>query len=303
VAQILWLASYPKSGNTWVRAFMANFIANKERPLNINELRGYADGDMASWPYERVFGGDVFEVPFDDLYKQRGKAHRLLAQSRPGVLIVKTHNRMGLVQDVPIMTPDVTWGGVYVIRNPLDIIPSYADHYGCSIETAIMASLAEDHKLGRMKTRIDQYVGSWTSHVRSWMIVKGLHRHVMRYEDILDNPQKSFSTMISFLEMPSDRNRIKKAAKFSSFKTLRSQEDKEGFTERSANSKRFFRTGRAGGWENTLSEEQIALICRGHRHVMRAFGYLDDNDQLLRKPRPIADMSVAIAAAAAAPEP
>lgn len=303
MAQILWLASYPKSGNTWVRAFLANLLANKEQPLNINELRTYADGDMASWPYERVFGGDVGEVPFDDLFKQRGKAHRLLAQSRPGVLIVKTHNRMGLVNDVPIITPDVTWGGVYMIRNPLDVIPSYADHYGLSIDDAIVASVAEDHKIGRMKTRIDQYVGSWTTHVRSWMIVPGLHRHVMRYEDILDNPQKSFSSMISFLDIPADRNRIKKAIKFSSFKTLRSQEDKDGFTERSASSERFFRAGRAGAWEKTLSDEQVAVICRSHRHVMRAFGYLDDNDQPLRKPRPIADTSAAIAAAAADLEP
>lgn len=276
MSHILWLASYPKSGNTWLRAFLANFLTNAAQPVDINSLDQFALGDMVTWPYEQVFGGPVDDRPLEDIYLARPQAHRLLAQSGPGVVFVKTHNRLAKFDDTPTITPEVTFGAVYLIRNPLDVMVSYSRHYGISIDDAITGSGTEVHFLPRRPGKIDQDLGTWSQHVRGWTLAPGLFRHVMRYEDILRDPIKAFSGVVDFLGTPKNPARLRRAVKFSSFRELAGQERRRGFSEKSSKSDRFFSAGKAGTWRGTLSDAQVAQVIELHGPVMSDWGYLDD---------------------------
>jgi hypothetical protein len=273
---ILWIASYPKSGNTWVRALLTNFLADAPDPLPLSALADHCLGDMAAFPYERVFGGDVSAVSTEDIYKRRAAAHEVLSRARPGTVLVKTHVALGAPWGTPTITPQATWGAIYVVRNPLDVILSYAAHYGCTIDDAIVFAERADHMIQRKPGQIDQLVGDWSNHVRGWTQAPGMNRLVVRYEDLLKDTPKAMRGVVRFLGLPVDKGRIKRAVAHASFKTLSRQEQKSGFSERSANAERFFRSGKAGGWRDAMTDAQIERVCDTHADVMRAFGYLDD---------------------------
>ena len=281
MSKILWLASYPKSGNTWLRAFLANYLSNPAQPVPINELYRHVSGDMDSWPYEKILGGPVAERPVEDIYAMRDKAHRLLAGQSQGIVLVKTHNRLGSFDSLPTITPEVTFGAIYVIRNPLDVIVSYAHHYGLGIDDSIEATASDVHFVPAKPGYIHQDIGSWSGHALSWTRAPGLYRYVMRYEDCQARPTATFGGILDFLKAPRDRGRLKKALKFSSFKVLSTQERKDGFSEKSANAERFFRHGKSGSWQRAMTPEQVERVVGLHGEVMREFGYLDETGRVV----------------------
>ncbi|MEE8535288.1 MAG: sulfotransferase domain-containing protein, partial [Kiloniellales bacterium] len=119
-----------------------------------------------------------------------------------------------------------------------------------------------------------QVLTSWSNHVRSWTQTENPWLMVLRYEDMLDSPQKSFGRVARFLGLDPPRDRLKRAIKFSSFKVLRRQEDRHGFRERSEKAKNFFRKGTSGQWKTALTAEQVARIVGDQRQQMQRFGYL-----------------------------
>ena len=285
---ILWVASYPKSGNTWLRAFLSNYIANMETPVSLSDLNKFCEGDMASRPYETLIGAEAATAPFEEIYSLREKAHQLISKSHAGqMILVKTHVTLGQVSGMLTITPSVTWGAVYVVRNPLDVVVSYASHYGISVDQAIASSLRTDHAILRKPGLIDQIVGNWSQHVTGWTQTAGLKRLVLRYEDMLRDPESAFKSLVTFGALPYNRKRLKRAIRFSSFKTLRQQESNIGFVEASSHGQKFFRSGTVGDWRHALTEENIAQICEGHRDVMQMFGYVDSDGQPRVRPGPM----------------
>ena len=104
----------------------------------------------------------------------------------------------------------------------------------------------------------------------------------MRYEDMLAKSFKTFSALSGFLGLPVEPERVKKAIRFSAFRELESQEDKAGFAEARPDGKaKFFRSGKAGGWRSTLSEQQVAQLIEAHRKTLIEFGYLTKNGNVV----------------------
>ncbi len=277
VSHILWLASYPKSGNTWLRAFLANFLLNPTKPFPINELAKFGYGDMEAYPYQKVLGHSVDGAPVEKIYAIRPQAHRIIADMKPGIVMVKTHNRLSQFNGIPTITPGVTFGAIYIIRNPLDVMISIAEHYGIGIDDAIEASGSSINFIPPVKGLIPQDVGDWSGHVRSWTRAPGLFLQVMRYEDMISQTTKSFAKVVDFLGTPKNPARLKKAIRFSSFKELSSQEKRNGFLEASRNSERFFRKGKSGQWRKRLTPRQVEKVVELHGETMTEFGYLDKN--------------------------
>jgi hypothetical protein len=168
----------------------------------------------------------------------------------------------------------VTAGAVYVLRNPLDVVLSVADHFGMSIDAAIDFLNSETTGSPTDEANVASVLSSWSAHVRSWADGGGEATHVMRFEDLLQNPAKSFRALVRFLGLERNEPRLRQAMRFSSFGELRRQERERGFRERSPNSKRFFRSGRKDQWRTALERGQVQRIVAAHGETMRRFGYL-----------------------------
>jgi hypothetical protein len=167
-----------------------------------------------------------------------------------------------------------TAGAIYIVRNPLDVALSFADHFGVSIEAAIDAMEREGAVTPASDSNVMEFVNSWSTHVKSWTQVGHPGLLIVRYEDMLDDPVKIFTDVARFLGLRPPRERILKAIRFSSFKELRKQEDASGFKERSEHSKNFFRSGKKNQWRQLLSEDQVRRIVDYHREQMAKFCYL-----------------------------
>ena len=274
---IIWLASYPKSGNTWLRAFLANYFLNPSEPLPVNDLYKFCYGDGFLFLYEEAAGKPKEELTEDELRQLRPQMHRFIADAGPADKFVKTHNYIGEEGGIPLITPEVTAGAVYVVRNPLDVAISVAHHYQVDFDRAIEI-LNTPHRVlyGDPDLQLPDIVGTWTQHVRSWTEAPGLNPHVIRYEDMQAKPGPTFRALAKFLGVPVEPKRLRRAVRFASFDSLAGQEQTLGFNEaRPDGAVRFFRRGQSGQWREYLTQDQTDRVIATHSDTMRRFGYLD----------------------------
>ena len=274
---IIWLASYPKSGNTWLRAFLANYLQDRPAPVPINELVQFSLGDGFLIHYERLIGRPAAELSMAELARLRPKVHEHFATAKGQTVFVKTHNLVGEAEGTALITPAATAGAIYILRNPLDLAVSYAHHYRVSLDRAVEILCTPDAVLPGTARALPYYLGSWSQHVTSWCQAPGLTPLVLRYEDLLATPEEGFGAVVRFLNLPDEPARLAKAIRFSAFDELAGQEQTDTFDEQPQGADvAFFRTGKAGVWRAALNPEQVARVVAAHRTVMERFGYLDD---------------------------
>ncbi|HUF86078.1 MAG TPA: sulfotransferase domain-containing protein [Thermohalobaculum sp.] len=257
--RIVWLASFPKSGNTWVRTFLANYFQPPGQTLDINSLRRFTTADVRRDFFDRAAGGSYRGRTIEDWLAVRPGALRLIAASKPGHHFVKTHCQIARIGGQDLIPPEVTAAAVYMIRNPFDIAPSYARHLNVDIDAAI-GRMTDPAAIQGGPQYILEIVGRWDRHVIGWTGAPGLPRHVMRYEDIAADPAGAFRALFRFLRLGVDVDRLKRALDAASFDTLRRQEEERGFIERPPGMERFFHRGRPGGWRDELTPAQVARL-------------------------------------------
>lgn len=270
---IIWLASYPKSGNTWTRAFLHNLLMDREQPADINELNKFCLGEDKAEYYNHFDPRHLSTLTEKEVAELRPKVHDLLTKAHPDSVFVKTHNFLGQCEGVPLVTMECTAGAIYIVRNPLDVAISYARHFGISTDEGIehLANPVMGSPTTDMVAR--QVYGSWSMNVKSWTQHTFPSLHVVRYEDMCDRPFKTFGDLGRFLGLNPPRERLQRAIRNCSFKVLQRQERTHGFVERTAHT-RFFHSGKSGTWRNVLSEDQIKRIVSDHREQMKRFKYL-----------------------------
>lgn len=273
MGKIIWLASYPKSGNTWLRAFIHNLLRNPPEPFDINELTRFAMHDSDAHRFRAFDSRPATSWSKAEVAALRPRVHEKLTQAFPDLVFVKTHNALVMDRDAPMISMEHTAGAIYIVRNPLDIVFSLADHNGETLDEAI-DELARPMETENRSDAVYERRDTWSAHVASWTGNPHPALHVVRYEDALTEPFKVFSGIARFLGLDPPPARIEKAIKFSSFETLRDQEDKKGFKERTAHQKNFFRAGKAGAWRDVLSADQVARVVASHREQMARFSYL-----------------------------
>jgi hypothetical protein len=271
---IVWLASYPKSGNTWLRAFLANLISGGSGPVDINSLRLFGFSDTRADLYELASGKPFEALDLPHLHRLRPNVHRLITKTKAGTVYVKTHNAIAVRDGIPTITPEVTVGAIYILRNPLDVAVSYAHHFAMEIDHVIEAMASPDNYLDTVDRSTFSYLGSWSKHVEGWTTAPGLNAHVVRYEDMLKRPMPTFRGVASYLGLGATRDGVKRAIEFSSFDELKGQETKHGFRERGPSRETFFHQGRAEAWRNVLSAAQVDRVVQTQGEVMRRYEYL-----------------------------
>ena len=257
--QIIWLASYQKSGNTWMRVFLANYLAPKGQRLSINQLEQFTTGDLRMDFFDRAAGGQFRGDTVEDSIRIRPAVQRLIAQSKPGHHFVKTHSQVATIDDTPLINPEVTAAAIYIMRNPFDVIPSFARHSGRTIDEMIDA-MVDPNAVFRSTDGIYEIIGRWDEHIESWVGAPGLPQIAVRYEDMIADTQTEMKKVLEFLRIPVKDGQVKRAVRASSFSELRKQERQQGFSERPAEMEAFFVTGTSGGWRAALTPAQVARI-------------------------------------------
>lgn len=273
MGKILWLASYPKSGNTWLRVFLHNLFRDPNEPYDINKLHEFCSADSVSAWYEQMAGRKATELSEEEVASLRPKVHEALTRIHPDTVFVKTHNALIVSHGTEMITMAQTAGAIYVVRNPLDVALSYADHYGLDIDTAIEALNLPGQAMTNTERHVYQVFGSWSENVKSWTGNPHPALHVMRYEDMTDRPLETFGAVAAFLGLRPTRERLQRAIDNSSFGELQKQEAARGFEERSEKAEKFFRKGQSGQWREVLTPAQVDRIVSAHEEQMRRFGY------------------------------
>jgi aryl sulfotransferase len=278
---IVWLASYPKSGNTWFRVFLANLLSG-EKEVGINELNstGFADRNQ----FDHVAGWESSDLLAKEIFQLRRPVQEAIA-CESGTVYMKVHEAFTHpAGDHPLFSLPATRAALYFIRNPLDVALSFSHHRGKSVDDTIAYMGKKAAGMANYPDRLDRQIPQplrdWSGHVKSWVEAPGLRLHIMRFEDMLKRPQEVFTEACRFLGLSGDPTLVSNALENSRFEKLQQQERDKGFIESPSPGRQFFRQGRAGGWADVLSRGQIDTIVGDHGKMMRRFGYLNPDGTL-----------------------
>lgn len=280
---IIWLASYPKSGNTWFRVFLSNLIQGGDQPVDINRLERTPIAGSRE-VFDEAVGVDAADLSYEEIDRLRPEVYRFLSYEAQEVRYLKIHDAYTYIDDgIPLIPTCATRGVIYVIRNPLDVAISFANHSGISIDKSIERindeSFCFNNQPDRLHKQLRQRLLSWGGHVRSWTEAEDLDLFLLRYEDMKRNPVATFTGAVQFIGLNKSPSQIKKALEFSHFSQLQRQEQENGFQERTVDCKAFFNKGESGYWKDILSDEQTNKIIMPHKEVMTRFGYLKENGE------------------------
>jgi len=271
-----------------MRAFLANYLMDLSEPVDINDLRFHCYGDCFWVHLEQLSGRKKDDLSPEDVAQLRPKLHAWFANSQKHDVFVKTHNIIANLYGVPLITPSVTAGSIYIVRNPLDVAISFAHHYQVTYARAAEVMGDEKNHVPRSDEQAAMLLGSWSQHVRAWAEAPGMSRCLVRYEDMVKYPVQAFESVLNFLRVPVLPARLEKAIEFSSFEKLSKQEEADGFREaRPDGSTRFFRSGAVGQWSEELELAQVERICRDQEEIMRRLGYISPKGEPLTWPGPI----------------
>lgn len=260
-----WLASYPKSGNTWLRLFLGCLERNeqtdsstvsplqsiKQTPIAssrsmLDEALGYSSGDLTETQIE------LLRPLADEYWASKNKSWRYR----------KVHDAYNYLSNgQPLLHSQAVEGAVYIVRNPLDVCVSLAYYLGhnCiekSIEQMANPNFMFCKNTNDQEIQLRQILRSWSEHVTSWTTNKDFPVHVVRYEDMLFSPSTTFSGIVDFLKLPYSQSEIDLSVSSCEFAKLQSAEEKYGFKERNKSSAPFFRQGKSDGWKKILSKKQ-----------------------------------------------
>lgn len=271
-----WLASYPKSGNTWVRMLIHAYYQNGYVDINNSP---YTFGDQGEYWLRAVS-----PLPIEDL----GDSMKLML--RPACLlnqlasmfddprIVKTHFANVRVNNLPHFIPhQLTERAVYVVRDPRDVVTSLADYIQIPVEEAV-GNMNNDGYALQNDCGTTHYLASWSTHVKSWLEEERYPVAILKYEDLLEDPLKELLQLLEFLNLDVDKKRAERAVKACEISKLQRQEAKKGFREDLRQEKkpkaRFFRKG-GSRWLDELDPKFARQIEEDHKSMMEVLGYLN----------------------------
>ncbi|HYD63943.1 sulfotransferase domain-containing protein [Azospirillum sp.] len=268
-----WLASYPKSGNTWMR--LALWALRHGKPVDFAEFAGWATVSGLRAVFDEVLGVESSDLNAAEIETLRPRVFETLSSEAPEPMLRKVHEPWILTPaGEPLFPPAVTLGAVYIVRDPRDVAVALSHHQGASLDRAIAFMSSPPHERGSVWRQMDYHWVSWHRHVESWLDAPGIRVLPVRYEDMVADMPAVLAEVAEFLGWDAEPEAVAAAVEATAFERLRIEEEKQGFGEKPLHMERFFRRGEAGGWRAVLSGEQAARIQHDHGAVMLRLGYL-----------------------------
>ncbi len=275
---IVWLSSYPKSGNTWVRLFLDNLLSpNKE--FNIN------DNVIGQFPLRSHFLNLSDNIDNQDEFAKNCIKAQQKINLENTLKIFKTHNAFWNWRGGEYTFTDEknTLGVIYIVRDPRNIITSVLNYFHKKNYYDALEFMKENKILGGNDAEIGlpTIIGSWSNHYKSWKKFKK-NFLIIKYENLIKNPFEEFSKIISYLESITDlkfeNKNVLKAIEECKFDNVSRQEDKFGFNDNSKRNKelnkKFFNLGPKNKWQNILDKEIVKEIEEIFKTEMKELGYL-----------------------------
>jgi hypothetical protein len=288
VIPTIWLASYPKSGNTWFRILLANLWSKRDTPADINLIESTDSIASARNPFDQQTLIDSSLMTNDEIDRLRPATYAYAASGETladpddpcfPVRFVKAHDAYTLTdRGEPIMAGGRgAAGAILFVRDPRDVASSFAHHMHCSVDKAISRMGDSDFCFAGASDRLDrqfrQRLLGWSGFARSWLDQRDIPVHLVRYEDMLADTPAIALAALRFAGVEPDPSALDRAVAFASIDELQRQEAAGGFREAPRKATSFFRRGKAGGWREELTHEQVARIERDHAAIMDRLGY------------------------------
>tara|TARA_Y100000590_G_scaffold229104_1_gene258444 strand:+ start:1996 stop:2850 length:855 start_codon:yes stop_codon:yes gene_type:complete len=284
MSKISWIASYPKSGNTYIRLLLSAYfytvdgkISNFEPINNIFKISRYD------------FLKNVPDIPsIDDFINQPKlisqyweEAQKAISKKINKNLFIKTHDCMATISNNIFTSEKYTKSFIYVVRDPRSVAVSYSHHTGYDIDKTISYLISKNYIINYAKEEktVPELVSSWNIHYNSWKnFTKKGHGIIIKYEDLVNNPVDEFTKILlflkNFIQFEINEEKIIESVKSTQLNNLKKLEKKLGFKEKPINNKYFFRKGIFNEWKEALTYKQIECIEKNFRSEMNELNYL-----------------------------
>jgi len=276
VTGFYWLASYPRSGSTWLALALCS-IHRSGSPVEFAAGTTLFPQAAERDAFDRALGIESSDLTPDEDERLRPRLYETLAKQASEPLIRRVHSAFVRTSaGEPLFPPALTLGAVYLVRDPRDVAISYANYMdrdiGETIEAMRNPGAAIGAPPGALSPLLRQRLLTWSDHVQSWLNA-GMRLLPVRYEDLLADPAGVLSTVAAFLGWNTAPEIIAAAVETTQFSRLRSAEQKHGFESSARRSGPFFRRGVAGDWRTALTPEQVRQLEHDHGTAMARVGY------------------------------
>ena len=276
---IVWIASYPKSGNTWIRSFLCSyfFLDLDKESFSFDVLK-----HMPVFPNKKLFNAFGSNPKnLQELAKSWIQVQKKINLNKK-VNFLKTHNAFGNYKKHHFTDKINTLGAIYIVRDPRDVLVSYSKHMKKSISETLKL-IQDDNHIGFLEDKegvIGDIRGSWSQHYNSWKNFNIREKLIIKYEDLIEDPFNNFLKAINYLNrligLKVDEENIKKCIKIASFNNLQNLEKTTGFKEKLTHHSDvpFFNTGKVKQWQKVLDKETINIVEKKFAKEMSELNYI-----------------------------
>ena len=276
---IIWLASYPKSGNTLLRSILATYFFSNDGVFNFKHL--YKIGQFPSLIHFERLGLDTSDN--DQIYKNIIKAQELINGNSKDLKFFKTHSAFAKINNNDFTDLKNTLGAIYIVRDPRNVVTSFAHHYQVDIDEATKCLMNEKFWNYKNEKVPKTFLSSWSQNYNSW---KNLNEKALfvKYEDLIKNKKTVLIKVFNFfkslgVKIELDMIKLNKIIKSTEFEKMKDMESKESFREsiidKETGKKRpFFNLGPQNDWKKILGKYNKEKIEKAFEKEMLELGYL-----------------------------